>query len=1264
MEEEATQPAAPLVQFDEQQNVNEDKLLATQIVIDPRRLGQHNSGLTDEDLTDVFCILHPASLPACRATAMIAEASPEHTLVPNSAAVKFKDNKHRVDSFDLASNGIVSHDIALRLSAKLKDPRAGHCFGRNPARCDFVMGHADEVKRISNVHFRIFINEYGIIMLEDQSTNGTVVDKVILRGKDKENGGGYRHTLENGAIITLAMTPPQEDFRFIVRIPQRDETDAEAFRGRLTDYFMNMKLEHEKGKVQTPGEKKEPLNLFATQNMVSSLSRPKEWRGGSKYNKVCMIGRGAFAVVHKMTRKFDGVPFAAKELEKRRFMKNGILDQKVESEMKIMRKITHENIVQYIEHIDWEDYLFIIMEFVPGGDLGSLVEANGPLSELTVKSMSIQLLSALKYLHNMGITHRDVKPDNILIQREVPFHVKLTDFGLSKMVDSEETFLRTFCGTLLYCAPEVYTEYREFDATGKRNMRGRDKRALPPQRYGHAVDIWSLAGVLFYAFCGRPPFPVKTGTTYQELLSRIMAEPLDIRPLQHAQVSDNGIRFVRNMLHTRPEHRATIADLEASPWLNSTNTEMAEDDEEYSQNFDEFDEKENLERGTSQLSIHEEYRQVDHSGEFGSSDVTEIQQPEIPSSFNTSDGNYSENYSFVQNARGGYGGRLFGEVDVSALGSSGAIPSLSDINLPLPSQHDPQLDESLGSRGNQVSQSDQDENTHAVARPSIEVSHPDSDTRHMEHVNVAKNPMPPPPVPNFQHAVRDYDLDKRAERSSSLMGAESMVGHLNMGSPSDTPSPAAERLASPSLDPNYNIGASLRRRREDEDGEGWWPEEVKASKRRKSNREVVLPMPTSIFWDPKDKSTHHENYPRMTSSEFEAFERVAKENGEEFRNGGRFFNKTMQSFRSSRSPSIEPDATHRATSEPTKEEGRRMLMKRDDRKLGVDSAEASKDSSKDVLDSAMPSTARGSNTTMGLAIQVNAGSFDNTGLQAVHANTFLPPKRLLAKMIATHDCIIPSLSLNVVDPLTTWGRGFTNTLRYADSYQVKVPKYAFKLLLYKPGFYNDGALLDHAGSGTPWNSHDGPDQDLTFYISSKATAGIIVNGVKLPSHDRQKPLTESVYWGELHHGDEITLWQHDVNPDEHTKVRFECYWGKSKEPRTEPFQALPAGDLLSGIERVCLAKERFLESEKKRGAEEKQRKETEAKEAEEARKQKNLHAESSQRTTSDSHSARQIPRTTSAPAVPTSHRQDFSQSFRTAPSFIDEAPQIGFKKAE
>jgi hypothetical protein len=261
-------------------------LVATQQVMDPRRLGHHNSGLNDEDLTDIFCILHPASMAACLAAAHIAKEFPEHTISNTGVELKVRGASNNPadtpTTSDLAAQGVASRDIALRLSADLKDPLVGFRFGRNEQRCDFVIDGTEGAKKVSNVHFRIYINEHGVIMLEDQSTNGTQVENVVLRAKQKNEGKQYRHTLQQGSLITLVMTPPDEDIRFIVRVPQRDGEYEAIYDQNLQNYFM--RLHH----IRMAREKKRAAAAAATAGANGNAGAAHEGPVGRFYTCGCV----------------------------------------------------------------------------------------------------------------------------------------------------------------------------------------------------------------------------------------------------------------------------------------------------------------------------------------------------------------------------------------------------------------------------------------------------------------------------------------------------------------------------------------------------------------------------------------------------------------------------------------------------------------------------------------------------------------------------------------------------------------------------------------------------------------------------------------------------------------------------------------------------------------------------------------------------------------------------------------------------------------
>ncbi|KAF2085639.1 Pkinase-domain-containing protein [Saccharata proteae CBS 121410] len=515
---------------------------ATQQVLDPRRLGRDESGMTEDDHSDIICILHPCSPASYRIVQQTSRLAPQHVLQSHSTSregLSQSPSPEEAETFVLDRPGGAS-DLALRLSSRLSKPYLGFLFGRSPALCDIVCSTDNGGKRLSNTHFRIYLNEDGIIMLEDMSTNGTMVDTCHLRAKGLRPDLPATRMLNHLSSIDILSPKPDESIKFIVRIPSRAGYEEEYMR-RLNEWLVNFNLARQHCGMH--------------------------WDGGTEYNVISLLGKGAFATVYKLATAMDGKLFAAKELEKKRFLKNGFLDHRLDNEMKIMRSLRHPNIVQYIDYRDVGKHLYIIMEFVPHGDLQGYLSEHTVLPEEHARQMACQVLNSLAYLHSRNITHRDIKPDNILIASLNPFTVKLSDFGLSKVVSNAETFLKTFCGTLLYCAPEVFPQYDTYPRKGikRRRQTAGSKKAF--HSYSQSVDIWSFAAVLWFSLAGKPPFEGVMDQTGNRMFEKIMGTRLDTEPLRAKGISDAAIDLLVKMLNTDPSQRPTEQECLAHPWL-------------------------------------------------------------------------------------------------------------------------------------------------------------------------------------------------------------------------------------------------------------------------------------------------------------------------------------------------------------------------------------------------------------------------------------------------------------------------------------------------------------------------------------------------------------------------------------------------------------------------------------------------------------------------------------------------------------------------
>ena len=207
-----------------------------------------------------------------------------------------------------------------------------------------------------------------------------------------------------------------------------------------------------------------------------------------------------------------------------------------------------QHLDHFAEFYGWyenDGYVFLSMEYFPHGDLASCI--HGPVLEPEAQEIVRQLLAGLQIIHGYGITHRDLEPQNIFVVEKSPnWWVKIGDFGISKRIGEDGTYLHTTVGTERFMAPEVLDED---------NLGG----------YTNAVDIWALGCVLYLLLAWTTPFPNRKSV-------RRYAEgeiELPIQALRDQGTTLAAVSFTKTLLAARPDDRPSATGSIQLPWISN-----------------------------------------------------------------------------------------------------------------------------------------------------------------------------------------------------------------------------------------------------------------------------------------------------------------------------------------------------------------------------------------------------------------------------------------------------------------------------------------------------------------------------------------------------------------------------------------------------------------------------------------------------------------------------------------------------------------------
>ncbi len=289
-----------------------------------------------------------------------------------------------------------------------------------------------------------------------------------------------------------------------------------------------------------------------TQSSSDCINNNIQTKGGSLYKDIRdvykfknIIGGGQFGTVRYALKKSDknqSEPklYAIKSISKKNLEEDDL--KALIKEVDILSALDHPNIIRFIESYNDDLYFHIVMEATQGKDLFEKLLENGVMSEEKACDIAFKIFSAICYCHSNGISHRDIKAENILFAtNSLDSEIKLIDFGLSKKYHEKEK-METILGTPYYVAPEV--------------LKG---------SYDEKCDIWSVGALIYIMIIGEPPFNAKSNNL---IFNKILNEEAQYNGPKFFNISVECIEVLKKCLCKNPKERLSSKEILELPWFS------------------------------------------------------------------------------------------------------------------------------------------------------------------------------------------------------------------------------------------------------------------------------------------------------------------------------------------------------------------------------------------------------------------------------------------------------------------------------------------------------------------------------------------------------------------------------------------------------------------------------------------------------------------------------------------------------------------------